>query len=260
MPAMQQAAVTSAQSASRTLVRGLSILEIVAEAGEGIGVTEIAAKAGLDKGTVSRLLATLRQKGYVQQRSVDRRFVLGSRVLWLAREYRARKEELSSIAQPYLAALRDLTQETVHLAILEETFVVFIAQEQPDRSIRARSAVGSRLPMHRTAMGRAVLAALGGEDREQLIRTLELDATARDEAFDGDALRHDVSEAVARGWAAVDRHDEVTRLAAAIVDPECEPIAAITLSGPNYRMDPEIERYGAQVLESAKAVSAALAR
>ncbi|WP_308798123.1 IclR family transcriptional regulator [Agromyces silvae] len=247
-------------SAARTLVRGLTILEIVAQAPEGIGVTEVAARAEIDKGTVSRLLATLRQMSYVQQRSVDRRFVLGSRCLWLAREYKSRREELSSVAQPFLAELRDLSQETVHLAILEDTSVVFIAQEQPDRSIRVRSAVGSRLPMHRTAMGRAVLAELDPESRDQLIASLEADATARQEPIDVPQLRADVDEAVERGWAAVDRHDDVTRLASAIVDADGEPIAAITLSGPDYRMEPQIEHFGTELIRIARAVSEALGR
>ncbi|WP_159601019.1 IclR family transcriptional regulator [Agromyces humi] len=243
---------------SRTLVRGLSILEIVAEAGGGIGVTEIASAAGLDKGTVSRLLSTLRQMGYVQQRAGDRRFVLGSRCLWLAREYGSRQEDLSSRARPFLAALRDVTHETVHLAIREGSFVVFIAQEQPDRSIRVRSAVGSRLPMHRTAMGRAILAALEPAEREILLTSLHDEAVAAGDEFDLALIRSDVEMAVARGWAAVDRHDDVTRLAAAIVDAAGEPIAAITLSGPTYRVEPDIDRLGHEVITAAAAVSAAL--
>ncbi|WP_286720869.1 IclR family transcriptional regulator [Microbacterium sp. UBA1612] len=246
-------------SPSRTLVRGVTLLEIVASNPDGIGVTEIATRANLDKGTVSRLLATLRQMGYVQQRATDRRFVLGSRCLWLAREYRSHQEELSNVARPFLAELRDSSEETVHLAIREENFVVFIAQEQPDRSIRVRSAVGSRLAMHRTAMGRALLAELDVETRDHLIAELEADAHARGEEIDVEQLRADVAEAVERGWAAVDRHDDVTRLAAAIVDSDGEPIAALTLSGPNYRVEPRIEDLGAQVLRTARALSAALA-
>ncbi|GAA1827001.1 IclR family transcriptional regulator [Agromyces salentinus] len=243
---------------SRTLVRGLSILEVVAGAGSGIGVTEIAAESGLDKGTVSRLLSTLRQMGYVQQRAGDRRFVLGSRCLWLAREYGSRQEDLSSRAQPFLAALRDVTHETVHLAIREGSNVVFIAQEQPDRSIRVRSAVGSRLPMHRTAMGRAILAALGPTERETLLEALHAEALAAGDAFDLDGIRRDVEQAVERGWAAVDRHDDVTRLAAAIVDAAGEPIAAITLSGPTYRVEPDIDALGRDVTKAAAAVSESL--
>jgi DNA-binding IclR family transcriptional regulator len=243
---------------SRTLSRGLSILEVAAARPDGIGVTEIAATTGLDKGTVSRLLSTLRERGYVEQRGTDRRYVLGSRCQWLGLAYAARTVELATIAKPFLIALRDATQETVHLAVAEGAYVVFLAQEQPDRAIRVTSAVGSRLPMHRAAMGRAILAALQGRARDDLLRTLEDDAEARGEPFDSVELLQDVQEAAERGWAAVDRHDEVTRLASAIVDSRGIPIAALTVSGPSYRIDGRLEQLGREVTESARALSAAL--
>lgn len=245
-------------AASRTLLRGLSILEIVAEARDGIGVTEVAARAGLDKGTVSRLLATLRQKDYVQQRSSDRRFELGARCLWLAAGYRSSIQELAAVAAPYLSELRDRTQETVHLATLEDASVVYVAQEQPERSIRAHSAVGTRLPLERTAMGRAVLAALDPEAREARIRSLESAAAARGEEFDAAALRADVDTALERGWAGLDRHDDVTRLAAAVLGADGAPVAALTLSGPSYRMDAELDLLGAELLDVTARLNEAL--
>jgi DNA-binding IclR family transcriptional regulator len=245
---------------ARTLVRGLTVLEIVADSAEGIGVTEIAQRAGVDKGTVSRLLSTLRRMGYVQQRAVDRRFVLGSRCLWLSRAYRSRQEEITELAAPFLAELRDTTQETVHLAVREGFFVAFVAQEQPDRSIRVRSAIGSRLPLHRTAMGRALLALLNEDERRQLVAAIVTDAAERGETVDVSTLLADVEESVERGWALVNRHDDVTRLASAIVDPDGEPIAAITLSGPTYRMQSELDRFGEAVAKTAQAVSATMRR
>ena len=243
------------QAGARTLVRGLSILEIVAENAEGIGVTEIAERSGLDKGTVSRLLATLRQMGYVHQRDADRRYTLGSRLLSIARGYDARGESLRRVAQPHLANLRDSTQETVHLAVRTDYEVSFVAQELPDRAVRVRSAVGTSLPMHRTAMGRAILGALPVEERESMLEQVRRDAATRSEVVDLDALRAEASLAAERGWAAVDRQDEVIRLAAAILDPVGEPIAAITLSGPSYRAGGRVDELGAAVRETARKVS-----
>jgi len=206
------------------------------------------------------LLATLRQMGYVQQRGADRRYVLGSRCLWLAHEYQAGQEELTVRARPHLAALRDLSGETIHLAIREGLYMVFVAQEEPDRSVRVQSAVGSRLPLHRTAMGRAILATMPEQDRELLLTQIRDDVESTGGNVDFDEIRKDIIDAKARGWAAVDRHDDVTRIAAAILDADNEPIAAITLSGPSYRLDPEVDRMGAEVVATAHAVSEALLR
>lgn len=247
-------------SMSRTLVRGITVLEAVASSPGGAGVTGIAIATGLDKGTVSRLLATLRELGYVRQRDSDRQYELGSRCLWLAQEYRATQEELTSVAQPFIIGLRDATSETVHLAIREGVTMVYVAQEQPDRQIRVSSAIGQRLPMHRTAMGRAILASMTAENREGLLRDIRADAERAGRPIDFNEIETDVAEAKVRGWAAVDRHDDVTRIAAAIRDADGDPVAAITLSGPSYRMTDRMEEFGAAVVNTAREVSRALAR
>lgn len=255
---MTAAAKNPGAVAARTLVRGLSILEIVATAAHGIGVTEVAEAAGLDKGTASRLLATLRELGYVQQRGADRRYVLGSRCLWLAHEYQASQEELILRARPHIATLRDETNETVHLAVREGLYVVYVAQEEPDRSIRVRSAVGTRMPLQDTAMGRAILAMSSDHEREALLDLIAAEAKASGRSIDFDAIRREVLQAAERGWSSVDRHDDVTRIAAAIRGADGEPIAAIAASGPSYRIDDHVAALGEQVAGTAQAISRAV--
>lgn len=247
-------------SPARTLVRGMRVLEEVARLPGGAGVTEIASRMALDKGTVSRLLATLRELGYVRQRSFDRQYVLGHRCLWLAAEYRASQEELMGVALPFVKSLRDMSGETVHLAIREDLDMVFIAQEEPDRQVRVRSAIGSRLPLHRTAMGRAILAAMAPESRKALVTAILAQAERTGATVDLDEIQRDVEAARVKGWAAVDRHDDVIRIAAPIMGHEPEPIAAITLSGPSYRTMDQVNELGRAVVETAHNVSRALAR
>lgn len=235
------------------------MLEAVAENSGGVGVTEVASLTGLDKGTTSRLLATLRELGYVYQREADRQYELGSRCLWLSREYSVGIEELSIRAAPFLAELRDATRETVHLAIREGIYMVFVAQYEPDRQVRVQSAVGSRLALHRTAMGRAILAEMPGSDRQRLFGLLRSHAAATGEEIDFDAVTHDVEEATKRGWAAVDRHDDVTRIAAAVRGPRSAPAAAITVSGPSYRMTDRVDEIGRTMRLTAERVGEALA-
>lgn len=241
----------------RTLGRGLAALEAVAEAEDGIGVIEVAAVVGVDKGTASRLLASLREAGYVRQRA-DRRFELGSKVGWLARRYGTWDDELVQVAEPYLEKLRDVTQETVHLAVVEGTEVSFLAQLVPDRSVRVQSAVGVRLALHRTAMGRAVVASLSGSARERTLDAVRRVAAATQDEAAVAEFTTDVAAAEERGWAAIDRHDEVTRLAAVVRGAKGEPIAAIALSGPTYRMEKELDCNSRRIVETADAISAAL--
>lgn len=239
----------------RTLLRGFLILETVAASVEGIGVSEIALKTELDKGTVSRVLAALRELGYVHQRPDDRRYVLGSRSLWLAHRYHLNSEEIVNVARPHLRQLRDITNENVHLAIMEGISLVFVAKEEPDRAVQVKPVLGIQLPLEQTAMGRAILSSMSPERRERLLVQLHSSAAARGEEINLDELRSDVEKASERGWAAIDRHDDVTRMATSILDIRNEPIAALTLSGPSYRIDPKVQEYSDLLLKTAKTIT-----
>lgn len=242
-------------AADGALARGMAVLEEVVCNETGIGVTEVAERCGIDKSSASRVLATLRDLGYVQQRPADRRYVPGSRALWLAEAFRNANLALTAGARPHLEALRDETGETVHLAGLDGSWVVYLDQVDSGRTVTVQSAIGTRLPLSRTAMGRAVLAALSPAARQKLLRRL-LPAEEGQDAEVRATLEADIAAATARGWAGVDRHDDVTRLAAAIVDVGGAPVAALALSGPSYRVDPRIGELGPAVASAARAISA----
>lgn len=245
---MQHGRVTTAEvlqtgDAARTLARGLLLLELVAEALEGIGVSELAVRAGLDKGTVSRLMSTLRQCGYVRQRPGDRHYSLSAKLTRLSHAYLAQMD-LRSVARPYLWRLRDEVQETIHLSVREGTRIVYVDQLEPDRAIRHSSAIGQILPLHVTAMGRALLAAMSPADREEMLQLLRGELRYGDFVADNDRLVDELAEAAQRGWATVDRRDDVSRVGAAILDGSGEPLGAMSISGPSYRMAERMEELG----------------
>ncbi|MFD4022196.1 IclR family transcriptional regulator [Streptomyces sp. NPDC058576] len=244
--------------ASRTLARGFQLLELVAGSPEGAAVTDVAARAGLDKGTVSRLLSALHQLGYVGRRPGDSRYVLTSKVLVWARSYESRLN-LRETARPHLAALRDLTQETVHLAVREGRRLVFVDQAQPDRAVRLASAVGQSLPLHVTAMGRAILGALPPGQSAALVGQLTADPHFAEFVVDLEHVRNEVERARRDGWATVSRDDDVTRVGSAVVNAAGEPVGAISVSAPAYRGDERLEELATHCLAAGRLISAALA-
>lgn len=246
--------VTPPAPGARTLVRGLALLELVAAAPDGAAVSDLAVRTGLDKGTTSRLLATLRDQGYVRQRATDRRYLLTSRLLRMSQAYLTQLD-IREVARPHLLALRDQAHETIHLAVREGERVVYVDQLEPDRSVRHTFAVGQALPLHVTAMGRAILARMPASEREELSRRLGDDHAHDHLVADLDRWRDEVRDAARRGWATVDRGDDVTRVAAAIVDATATPVGAVTISGPSYRMATHRDEHGAQCATTATAVS-----
>lgn len=241
--------------AARTLIRGLRLLELVADAPRGAKVSDLAQASGLDKGTTSRLLAALRDAGYVQQDTDTRTYRLAGKVAGLARAFLS-SIDLRALARPHLERLRDRFDETLHLAIREHLYVVYVDQLEPRNALRHVLSPGRRLPLHVTAMGRAILAAEPPEVSDALLTALRAEHQHDYLVIDFADLADSIEIARERGWATVQRNDGVARAAAAIVDSRGHPFAAISMSGPEVRMTPHLAAIGPAVADAAREIGA----
>lgn len=238
-------------------MRGLSVLERVAMSGtRGLGVTELGQLAGLEKSTASRVLATLREAGYVRQ-DTQRRYHLTAKLSRLAAGY-SKSRDVVTVARPILERLHARYDEEIHLAVInggEMAFVEYLPSSQPVRS----NLPTVPAPVHRLAVGIAVLAQLDHEERADVLQQSlrvngdSLTATGRKR------LALQISTAQERGWADYDAGDDVTRIAAAFVDATGRPMGALCLSGPSYRMAPIVTAASAEVQKAAESIGRALA-
>ncbi|MFE5293127.1 IclR family transcriptional regulator [Isoptericola sp. NPDC056618] len=138
--------------------KALLTLDALARAGAGgVALADLAAEVGANKSTLHRTLAALRHRGYADQRA-DGAYTLGAAVLSLGAAYLA-EDNLPGLLRPALEALRDEVDELVHLGTLAGQEVVYLDKVEPQRPLRVWSAVGRRIPVATTALGRALLAA-----------------------------------------------------------------------------------------------------
>jgi DNA-binding IclR family transcriptional regulator len=146
----------AALAPTRTLDRGLMLLELLAERREAT-LTELARDADLSPSTALRLLETLRSRGFV---ACDQRtgvYVVGIRAFSVG-SAAVRSGRLDRIA---LTAMRELSAdlgETVSLGVPEGGHVVYIEQIEGAAAVRMSWRLGSRLPLHATAAGKVLLA------------------------------------------------------------------------------------------------------
>jgi IclR family transcriptional regulator, acetate operon repressor len=137
------------------LDRMTSILESFDEEDGGLGISELALRADLPKSTVSRLVATLVRQRYLERDG--KRVHLGVRLFELG-QLAQQPRELRNAALPVMAHLRNKTGMNVHLAIRDGSEMVCVAvvrgRSVPPLTVRT----GGRVPMHATALGKAVLA------------------------------------------------------------------------------------------------------
>ena len=235
----------------QSLARGLKILDILGQAQDGASITELAEILGVDKGSASRLVATLVNFGYAEKDEQTRRFHLGPQVVPLSRSVLARLS-MREAAKPFLRQLMERTGECVHLAVPAQGKVLYVDQVESPATLRVNAQVGTLNPLHCTALGKALLA-FG-----------ELDLPATLEAFtphtltDPNRLRKNLAQVRANGYAVDDEEFDlgVRCIAVPVYDFRGKAAGAIGISGPATRVTPErLPELAASVVEIGKALS-----
>lgn len=118
-------------------------------------MTEISEKLELYPNTIHRILDTLKHWGYVEQDFNTQKYQLGLKLLELGMT-KLHQMDLVREATPYLKELVKQCNETVHLGVLEEGEVLYIAKEESSQTIRMCSYVGKRAPLYCTALGKVL--------------------------------------------------------------------------------------------------------
>ena len=240
-----------------TLSKGLSILENLAEAQHGKGVTELSKELGLTKSNTFRLLQTLTTLGYVQHLP-DKTYAATLKT-WRVGRASVENLNLRKLAAAELSFLAKETGETVYLAVRENLSVVYIDKVDSQKPIRSWNTIGGTAPLHCVGTGKAILAADFDKLRDRLSGALtqHTDRTITNLA----ALEADLKITAARGYAfdTGEFRDRILSLGAAITLPGGEPVGALGISLPDINMpDGGEEKFGALVAHAARNVSAKL--
>jgi DNA-binding IclR family transcriptional regulator len=149
----------------QSIARAAAVLRALAANPDGAGLSELAVAVGLPKSTVHRLLGALGEEAFVVQ-DPDGRFRLG---VGLAELGAATGDGVREVLRPVLLRLRADLDETIDLAVLDGTEARFVDQIPAPHRLRAVSAVGARFPLHCTANGKALLAAMSDAEALALL-------------------------------------------------------------------------------------------
>lgn len=138
-----------------------------------MSLAEISARVALPKPTTFRLLQTLSQRSLVQQDPVTRTYYPGIKIFEWANAV-TRKMDLRTQALPELRELSQRTNETVHLAMLDDGDMIYIDKEESQQTIRMFSAIGKRGPAYCTGVGKALLAYLPPDQLDRVLASKSL--------------------------------------------------------------------------------------
>ncbi|QIY60729.1 IclR family transcriptional regulator [Streptomyces sp. RPA4-2] len=239
--------------------KAMEVLEALVETGGPHRLGEIARRTGLTKPTVHRHLRTLAEYGFAQP-AEGGSYRAGPRLLGLAAAALHDSRDLA-LARPVLADLRRRTGLLAQYAVRHADDTVLLAQSEPVREYRMYARPGSRVPLHCSGMGLAMLSVLPPPETDTLLEAGPLAARTPQTPTDPAAIRTLLREAAGVGYAVDDEYEEldVRSVAAPVVDGEGRIVGAIGISGLTFTLDEQsVEMFGPMVRAAARTVSAGL--
>jgi IclR family pca regulon transcriptional regulator len=217
------------------LAKGLRLLEAFDAAHARMTITEAARRTDLSLASARRCLLTLCELGYL--RTDGKRFWLDHGALRISHAY-ASSTQLPRLFQPALDALSERSRESASLAVLHEDQVLLAARSTARRTMRLGLGVGSRLPLHCSAAGRALVLELPEPALRALLGTAPLARFTPRTITTLRELRRELDASRARGYTVCDEEIElgVRSIAVPILDRQGATIAALTISTRAERM------------------------
>jgi DNA-binding IclR family transcriptional regulator len=235
--------------------RSLRVLEELASAGGELGTNELARRTGVNASSVSRLLATLSARGYVEHVEETGRYRLGLRLLQLGNVVLAGLD-LRDLARPHLEELVEETGETATLSVPGERDAVTVDFVQSGSSVQSVARLGRPSVAHATAAGKVMLA-FG----EVPLPAGRLERFTRRTITDPRKLGAAVEDVRELGWAeaAGEREQDLNAIAAPVLGAEGRLAGIVGLQGPEGRFDRDARRRAVEpLLRHARALSEAL--
>lgn len=212
--------------------KAIRLLNEMAMARRPLTLGELALRSAYPKSTVHGLLSSLRQGGLVHQSDQDGRYSLGVRLFELGSLVRESWNILSQV-QPYMQNISIQTGESVDLAILDGNELLIIGHEDATNNLRVVTTVGARMPLHCTALGKALLAALTDTEAKRMIQKEALVSYTPHTLTDASKLINEI--AAIRGGASAIENGEyrigLRAVASPINTPEGTPRYALAVTG-----------------------------
>lgn len=225
---------------------------------QSLGLSQIAAAAGLNLSAAQRFTHTLVKLGYLDKDPETKRFRLSVRVLEFAYSYR-RSNVLVERAVPYMAHLNKSQEETVNLSLLDGTEVIVVARFMSRHILNTDVITGTRLPAFCTAPGVAMLSRLPEDEIDAILDKSDLRPHTPMTIWKKDQVIEKIKTAYERGYAASIKELFLGdySFASPILNHENRPIAAINIAASSSRYTPDEaeERFSPLVVAAAASIS-----
>ncbi|WP_027833889.1 IclR family transcriptional regulator [Maritalea myrionectae] len=228
------------KSPVQSLDRAFGLLNIIADAPEGIALGALAQQADLAPSTTHRLLGALEGQGMVAFDAQAGAWQIGLGAFQIGAAFLHRREFVAAARAPMRRLMQE-SGETVNLAILNRGTVVFVAQIECDEVMRMAVKIGSVGPLHASAVGKAMLAFGAAEEVDNLTANLHFPRLTDKTILDLPAFENELETVKNQGFAVDDEEQSLGLrcIAAPVFNEFAEPVCALSISGPTVRVTQE---------------------
>lgn len=241
----------------KSLHRGLRLLQALAGVEGGMSLTELAEHVDLAPSTTHRLLNTLLRSGFVEVDESTGTWRVGVQALAVGNAF-LKGHDFVSLSRPFLRRLTEASGETSNLAVENGGHAVFLSQVECRAIVRAMARPGDRTPLTCSGVGQALLACMGTERVDELIRQHGLPCHTPKTITTPDQLHRALAQTREQGWALDDEAQALGMrcVAAPFFNAYGEAVAAISVSGPTPRIsDARIPVLGDLVARTATGIT-----
>lgn len=241
-----------------SLVKGIRILELLVEHGE-LSVSDAARLMDTNRANSHRFMATLKDLGYVEKNDSNK-YEPTLKIMGLATRV-VNRFEIRRVAKPYMQRLSMMFKETINLGLFKDNEIIHIDKIDSLEVLRMDSALGDKAPAYCTGLGKAILAFLSPEELNQYLGEVDLVSLAPNTITDPKELALELDRVRKNGYAVDDEelNAGLRCIAAPILNHDCYPAYAISISGPATRLTHRvIEDIKGVLLEASTSLSKAM--
>jgi DNA-binding IclR family transcriptional regulator len=245
----------------RVLHKTLDIIETLKRDSGGVRLADLSRTVEMPKPTVHRILATLEGRGYLDRAS-DGGYRVAKKFFDIRRDVPIEQLLLRAAEGP-IARLVAVCKETVNLGILDAGEVVVIHTLESPQAVRMSSKVGNRRHIHSTAIGKVMLAGLPDRDVLRLIKMKGLPRLTSTTLVTKAAVMGEIQRVREQGFALDNQENEIEGrcIGAPVHGPDRTVVAALSISGPVFRMDlARAHSLVNKLQETCSAISTAISR
>ncbi|MCF4113222.1 MULTISPECIES: IclR family transcriptional regulator [Dethiosulfovibrio] len=244
-----------------TINKALAVLDCFSDDCPRLTVSEIASKLDIPFATAHRTIVKLLGGNFLDRDQETKKLSLGPKLYYLGRLARS-SNSLMAVCRPFMEKLRDRTEETVNLYVMEGNCRICYEQTESFQPLKHASPLGKKLPLWAGASGKCFLAFIEGKDDDLIADMVDqIHPLTPSTIPNEEALLDELEKIRSRGYAIseAEREEGVSSVAAPIFDGNGDIVASLAVSGPSIRFDSQRkDLFAKALLETVREISVKL--